>query len=210
MSKYSYYNVDTGFFPLATKLCFTKKAFNDVLKDYSITPKDDPNPFEMGVAETHAFSNMKESVVVVGINLDAIGDNPASLAGVVAHECSHVIERLLEHIGEEIDEFGEETRAYLMQSLVEQIYTASIVELKQIAKRKEARAKTRAKGEGKRGAVPEVDKPGDDGGAGPSGDTERTGEAGGVEGPQGGAVPETKLHDRGAGAQGGSGDNPVE
>lgn len=210
MSKYSYYNVDTGFFPLATKLCFNKKSFDDILKDYAITPKEDPQSFEMGAAETHSFSNMKESVIIVGINLDTIDDNPASLAGIVAHECSHVIERLLEHIGEEVDEFGEETRAYLLQSLVEQIYTACILEMKANAKRKEARAKARKKGKGEGGPVPEVDKPGDDGGAGPPGDHQRQGETGGNQGREGDPVAEAEPHDVGAGAPGNLGDGPVE
>lgn len=210
MSKYSYYNVDTGFFPLATKLCFNKKSFDDILKDYAITPKEDPQSFEMGAAETHSFSNMKESVIIVGINLDTIDDNPASLAGIVAHECSHVIERLLEHIGEQVDEFGEETRAYLLQSLVEQIFTACILEMKVNAKRKEARAKASQKNKGKGRAVPQVDKPGDDGGAGSSGDHQRPGEAGGDQGREGDAVAKAEPHDVGVGPKGNLGHGAVE
>ncbi len=210
MKRYSYYTIDTGFFPLATKLCFTKGSFEAVLRDYNIVPKDDPHPFEMGVAETHSFSNMKEAVVIVGVNLDAVGDSPAALAGVVAHECSHVIERLLEHIGEQVEDFGEETRAYLMQSLVEQIFTVCALELKKNAKRKEARTKTGAKGQGDGGTVPEVDEPGDDGGAGSSGDTQGAAAPGGDQGPQGQAVAATKPDDLGARAPGDRGRGDME
>jgi hypothetical protein len=195
VKRYSYYTVDTGFFPLATKLCFNKRSFEDVLRDYNILPKDDPNPFEMGVAETHSFSNLKESVVIVGVNLDAIGDSAASLAGVIAHECSHVIERLLEHVGEQVEDFGEETRAYLMQSLVEQIFTACALELKKNAKRKAARTKIGAKGQGDGGPVPEVDKPGNDGGAGPAGVLPGSGDPGGAEVLVGGVISTSDLSD---------------
>jgi hypothetical protein len=210
VKRYSYYTVDTGFFPLATKLCFNRRAFEDVLRDYNIVPKDDPMPFEMGVAETHSFSNLKEAVVVVGVNLDAVGDSAAGLAGVIAHECSHVIERLLEHVGEEVEDFGEETRAYLMQSLVEQIFTACALELKKNAKRKEARTKTGAKGQGDGGPVSEVDKPGDDGGARSSGDTPGAAAPGGDQRPQGQAVAATKPHDLGARAPGDRGRGDME
>jgi hypothetical protein len=162
--RYQYYSVDVGFFPLPVAMCFNAKVFKQILKDYNVKVTEDPQAFELGMAETHSFSTAKESVVIVGFDLKAIGDNPARLAGTIAHEASHVITRLLEHIGEDVDDFGEETRAYLMQHLVEQMFAGCIMEIAKDGKREERRAKARQKDKGEGRPVPQVDKPGDDGG----------------------------------------------
>ena len=165
MSKrYQYYSVDVGFFPLPVAMCFNAKVFKQILKDYNVKVIEDPQAFELGMAETHSFSTAKESVVIVGFDLKAIGDNPARLAGTIAHEASHVITRLLEHIGEDVDDFGEETRAYLMQHLVEQMFAGCLLEIAKDGKREERRAKARQKDKGEGRPVSQVDKPGDDGG----------------------------------------------
>lgn len=196
MKKYNYFDVDCGFFPVPVKLCFTRKAFYEVMKDHGITTADDPKPLDYGVAETHSFSNTKESVVVVVFNLETLThDEPQYLAGIVAHEMSHVIERILEHIGEQKDEFGEETRAYLLQHMVEQVYLACSLQREKDAKRKEARAKTGKKGEGKGGPVSEVGEPRNDGGAGPSGDISAQDSPSRAEGPKGETKPKTSAHD---------------
>ena len=108
-----YYHVDVGFYPVPVKMCFTPKAFYKVLEDHGITAKPDMAPLELGIAETHSFSSVKEAVIVVVFSLAECIDNAALLASVVAHESTHVISRILDHIGEDVDDFGEETRAYL-------------------------------------------------------------------------------------------------
>ena len=196
MKNYPYFDVNCGFFPVPVKLCFTRKAFYQVLKDHGIATSEDPKPLEYGVAETHSFSNTKESVVVVIFNLDTLThDEPQYLAGIVAHEMSHVIERILEHIGEQKDEFGEETRAYLLQYMVEQVYLACSLQRAKDAKRKEARANAGKKGEGKGGPVSEVGEPRNDGGAGPSGDISAQDSPSGVERPKRRSKPQTSVHD---------------
>lgn len=196
MKKYNYFDVDCGFFPVPVKLCFTRKAFYEVLKDHGIPIVEDPKPLDYGVAETHSFSNTKESVVVVIFNLDTLThEEPQYLAGIVAHEMSHVIERILEHIGEQKEEFGEETRAYLLQHMVEQVYLACSLQREKDAKRKEARAKTGKKGEGKGGIVSEVGEPRNHGGAGPSGDISAEDIPSGAERPEGEVKRKTDTHD---------------
>jgi hypothetical protein len=180
-----YYDVSAGFFPVPIKLCFNNKAFFDVLRDYQITPPEDPKPLDMGIGETHCFNNQKEMVIIVVLNLDAMNNHTPTLVGVIAHECSHVIERILEGVGEEVEDFGEETRAYLLEHLVEQVFTASVLELTKNAKRKEARAKARAKNQGARGAMPQVEQPGANGGPGPFGNPPGTNDSGGSQGQQG-------------------------
>lgn len=193
----TYFHVDVGFYPVPVKMCFTPKAFYKILKDHSITAQPDMAPLELGIAETHSFSTTKEAIIIVVFNLVECIDNAALLASVVAHESTHVISRILDHIGEDVEDFGEETRAYLTEWLVRQMFTACLVEVGKIAKRKEARAKTGKKGQGEGGPVPEVGKPVDDGGAGQVGVPQQQSDSGGVERPKGKTKRKTGVDDKG-------------
>ena len=181
----AYFHVDVGFFPVPVKMCFTSQAFYKVLKDHGITAQPDMVPLELGIAETHSFSTNKEAIVIVVFSLIECVDNAALLASVVAHEATHVVARVLEHIGEEVEDFGEESRAYLTEWLVRQMFTACLVEVAKIAKRKENRTKTGKKDQGEGGPVPEVGKPVNDGGAGQVSVLQGQGDPSGVEGPKG-------------------------
>ena len=180
----AYFHVDVGFYPVPVKMCFTSKAFYKVLKDHGIAAQPDMAPLELGIAETHSFSTPKEAIVIVVFNLIECVDNAALLASVVAHEATHVVARVLEHIGEEVEDFGEESRAYLTEWLVRQMFMACLVEVGKIAKRKENRTKTGKKDKGEGGPVPEVGKPVDDGGAGQASVLQGQGDSSGVEGPK--------------------------
>lgn len=194
MSKY--FSIDCGFFPTNIKVCFDKKAFHKILKDHDIKLPEDPRPLSIGVAETHNFNNVfnGDSLIIVIYDLAAMDDFACAVAGTVAHEANHVIERILEHIGEDHDDFGEESRSYLLQYLVEQMFEACAQEIKN-AKRKEDRAKAGKKGEGAGGTVLEVDKPGDNGSAGQVGDLQGADLSGGAQGPKGGTVSKAKVRD---------------
>ena len=199
----NYFHVDVGFYPVPVKMCFTPKAFYKVLDDHGITAKPEMAPLELGIAETHSFATTKEALIIVVFNLVECVDNAALLASVVAHESTHVISRILDHIGEDVDDFGEETRAYLTEWLVRQMFTACLAEVGKIAKRKENRAKVGKKGQGEGGPVLEVGKPVDDGGAGQVGDTQQPSYSSGVEGPKGTLKRQTGVDDQGvAGARG--------
>lgn len=204
--KYPYFHVDVGFFPTNVKLCFSDKAFYQMLKDHSIVLEQDPKPLTLGTAETHYFDNTKEAVIAIVFNLVECGDDPVYLAGIVAHECNHVVERIMEHVGEKREEMGEETRSYLMQHLMQQVFKACSLEVAKNAKRKEGRTATRAKGKGAGGTLPEVGGAGDDGGSRQIGLFEGAGTPCGVEGPQGGFITTTATDDQGAV---GAGDNGV-
>lgn len=189
----AYFHVDVGFFPVPVKMCFTSQAFYKVLKDHGITAQPDMAPLELGIAETHSFSTPKEAIVIVVFNLLECVDNAALLASVVAHEATHVVARVLEHIGEDVEDFGEESRAYLTEWLVRQMFTACLVEVAKIAKRKENRTKVGKKSEGKGWPMPEVGKPVDDGGAGPASVLQEQGDSSGVERPKGKTKRETRI-----------------
>ena len=190
----TYFHVDVGFFPVPVKMCFTSKAFYKALKDHGITAQPEMTPLELGIAETHSFSTVKEAMVIVVFNLEECIDNAALLASVVAHEATHVVARVLEHIGEDVEDFGEESRAYLTEWLVRQMFTACLVEVGKIAKRKENRAKAGKKGQGEGGPVSEVGKPVDDGGAGQTGVLQGQDNPSGVEGPKGRTKRKTGVH----------------
>lgn len=163
----SIYNVDAGFFPTPVEVCFSGKEFFKILKKYGVPDYLHPEimPLNVGIAETYSFSKGGESFVVAIFSIEAISYDVSSMAGIVAHEAIHVAERILEHVGEEED-VGEETRAYLIQHLVEQIYQACVMEIHRHAKRKSNRKATDQVGETKEGAVPEVGQPQHDGGTG--------------------------------------------
>jgi hypothetical protein len=197
-----YYHVDVGFFPVPVKMCFTPKAFYKALKDHGITAQPDMAPLELGIAETHSFSTTKEAMVIVVFNLVECVDNAALLASVVAHEATHVVARVLDHISEDVEDFGEESRAYLTEWLVRQMFTACLVEVAKIAKRKENRTKTGKKGQGEGGPVPEVGEPVNDGGAGQTGDSQQQGDTGGVERPKRKTKRKTGANDQGVASEG--------
>lgn len=198
----TYFHVDVGFFPVPVKMCFTPKAFYKVLKDHGITAQPDMAPLELGIAETHSFSTTKEAIVIVVFNLVECVDNAALLASVIAHESTHVVARILEHIGEDVEDFGEESRAYLTEWLVRQMFTACLVEVGKIAKRKENRTKAGKKGQGEGGPVPEVGKPVDDGGAGPASVPQQQSDTGGVERPKGKTKRKAGVDDQGVASEG--------
>ena len=177
-------------------LCFNKKDFHKILEEHEIKLPDDPRPLQLGVAETHSFNNAFNgaSLVIVVFDLAACDSIASAIAGTVAHEANHVIERILEHVGEDHDDFGEESRSYLLQYLVEQMFEACMMEAKN-AKRKEDRAKASKESKGGGGTVPEVGKPGDDGGAGQIGIFAPAGSSSGAKRSEGRALTQTKLSD---------------
>jgi len=200
----AYFHVDVGFFPVPVKMCFTSQAFYKVLKDHGITAQPDMAPLELGIAETHSFSTAKEAIVIVVFNLIECVDNAALLASVVAHEATHVVARVLEHIGEDVEDFGEESRAYLTEWLVRQMFTACLVEVAKIAKRKENRTKVSKKSEGEGWPMPEVGKPVDDGGAGQASVPQQPSDSSGVERPKRKTKRKTGVDDQGVASAGGA------
>lgn len=196
--KPQYFHVDVGFFPTNVKLCFTTRAFYKILVDHNIPMLEDPKPLSMGSAETHCFDHTKETVVVMVFSLAECGDDPVYLAGIVAHECNHAVERIMEHIGEKKEEMGEETRSYLLQHIMQQVFKACSLEIAKNARRKESRTTAREKGKRTRGSVPKVGGAGDDGGSGQASLFEGASTPSGVERPQGRTVTTTKADDQGA------------
>jgi hypothetical protein len=200
----AYFHVDVGFFPVPVKMCFTSQAFYKVLKDHGITAQPDMAPLELGIAETHSFSTPKEAIVIVVFNLIECVDNAALLASVVAHEATHVVARVLEHIGEDVEDFGEESRAYLTEWLVRQMFTACLVEVAKIAKRKENRTKVSKKSEGEGWPMPEVGEPVNDGGAGQASDPQQPSDPSGIERPKGKTKRKARVDDQGVASAGGA------
>jgi len=186
--KYNYYAIDAGFFNVQIKLCFDNKEFQKVLTDHNFNFKIDA--LDIGVAETHYVSDGRDGIIVIVFDLEACGTEPALLANIVAHEATHCVCRIFEHIGEEPDEIGEESRAYLTGHIVEQL-TLGIVMEKEKNARKRNRTALSKKGQGSGGPKLQVDSNGD-GGAGQNSVPAQKGVPSGAQDPVGGVVGTTK------------------
>ena len=159
--EWGYYNVDCGHFPAQIKLCFSNENFQKILLDHGILYK--ASALDEGIAETHYLTDGKEGIIVLAFNLDeCVEEDPAYLAGVIAHEATHCVCRVFEHIGEPVEEIGEESRAYLTEHIVKQITTGIRMEMDKNA-RKASRSVPKQKSEGSQGAKSKVDKHGDGG-----------------------------------------------
>lgn len=133
MAKTKYYHLDTGFFPQIIKLCFSDVALQQVFQDNLIGIN--LHAFDKGEAETITINSDGGSLIVMVFDLAnyAEEEDDAQWIGVISHEVSHAVEKLGHFIGEE-DLCGE-TRAYLTQYIVEQVYKASLLERKDSARK---------------------------------------------------------------------------
>jgi hypothetical protein len=153
---WGYYHVDCGHFPSQIKLCFSNEMFQQVLRDHGITEK--ATALDEGIAETHYLTDGKHAVIIMAFDLaECVEEDPAFLAGVIAHEATHCVCRIFEHIGEAPDEIGEESRAYLTEHIVKQITTGINMEIQKNV-RKADRAASKQKSEGAGRAKPKVDQ----------------------------------------------------
>jgi hypothetical protein len=168
--KWPYYHVDCGHFPVLIKLCFSNADFQRILEDHDIKLK--ATALDEGVAETHYLSDGKEGIVVMVFDLDECEDDePANLVGIVAHEATHCVCRVFEHIGEEVEDIGEESRAYLTEHVVKQIWKG--IEMEKDRRAREAdRAVSKQKGKRTKRSDVQVDKH-SDGGARQNSDTQQ-------------------------------------
>jgi hypothetical protein len=171
MKKWPYYHVDCGHFPVSIKLCFSNDDFQRILADHDIKAK--ATALDEGVAETHYLSDGKVGIVVMVFDLDECEDDEeANLAGIVAHEATHCVCRVFEHIGEEVENIGEESRAYLTEHVVKQIWKG--IEMEKENRAREAdRAVSKQKGKRAKRSDVQVDKH-SDGSAGQDSDTQQS------------------------------------
>jgi hypothetical protein len=187
--KYNYYRVDAGFFKVQIQLCFSDKEFQKILKDHAIDIK--ANALDVGIGETHYISDGREGIIVLALDLDECDLNPAYLAGVIAHEATHCVNRIFDHIGEEPEDIGEETRAYLTEHIVAQLTQAVILEKEKNA-RKTNRAISKQKSEGSGGSELQVDL-NSDGSAGQDSDPKPKGKIRRAKDTDGSVVTEAKT-----------------
>lgn len=104
-----------------------KKGQRKLEKAYGVKldhpPAFDPDNTAVGNMQELVHEAKGHSCFVVAIDLAAIiSAGPmmhAQLAGVAGHEASHVVDEIFEHVGEHHP--GTETRAYLLQWVVESI-----------------------------------------------------------------------------------------
>jgi hypothetical protein len=135
------------------KVCFSNTVFQQILKDHKVTMKAEA--LDIGVAETHLIGDGQDALVILVFNLEALTDGIDEVVGAIAHEVSHAIDHLAEYIGED-DGIKGETRAYLSESLVRQLFKITMAEKNNNA-RKADRKISRKKGNTKQGANVQVD-----------------------------------------------------
>jgi len=187
--KFEYYHVDCGHFPAQIKLCFSDETFQKILRDHGITMK--ASALDEGVAETHYLTDGKTGVIVIAFDLEECLDGDESyLAGVIAHEATHCVCRVFEHIGEPPEEIGEESRAYLTEHIVRQLTAGVRMEMEKRA-RKTSGKLPEQKGKGDGRDEPKVDKHGD-GGAGQGGAPKKSDSPDRAKNKGGKAVGKTK------------------
>jgi len=176
MKKYDYYKLDVGFYPDVMKVCFSNTVVQQILKDHKVTMKAEA--LDIGVAETHLIGDGQDALVILVFNLEALTDGIDEVVGAIAHEVSHAIDHLAEYIGED-DGIKGETRAYLSESLVRQLFKITMAEKNNNA-RKADRKISRKKNSTKQGTNVQVDIH-SDGGAGSNSVSEQSGPLGGAK-----------------------------
>ena len=153
--KYDYYKLDVGFYPDVMKLCFDDKVFQQILIDHKITLK--ASALDTGCAETHLIGDGKDAIIILVFDMSLVDEDDLSdLVNTIAHEVSHAVDELAEHIGED-DNFVHETRAYLTGHLAGQIFKICMHEKEKHA-RKTSRKISKQKSEGSRGPELQVDQ----------------------------------------------------
>jgi hypothetical protein len=135
MKKPKYYSVDTGFFPQIVYLCFSDEALQQIFDENKLSVNI--RAFECGEAETHTIHTHVGDLIIMVFDLSnyEFEEDDTVWTGVISHEVSHAVEKLGHFIGE--DNIAGETRAYLTQSFVEQVYKASLIERKESARKRD-------------------------------------------------------------------------
>lgn len=187
--KWPYYHVDCGHFPVQIKLCFSNLDFQRILEDHDIKAK--ATALDEGVAETHYLTDGKVGIVVLVFDLEECDEEPALLAGVVAHEATHCVCRVFEHIGEEPENIGEESRAYLTEHIVKQIWKAIEIQKDKNARERD-RVVSKQKSKGKKRADVQVDQH-SDGSAGQNNNPKQQDPSSGAENSYGGVIGAPKV-----------------
>lgn len=153
--KFSYYHLDTGFYPSVMKLCFSNDQFHEVLEDHGIHVNI--LALDYGVAETHKISLPdKSGLIILVFDISEIGEDSSNIAGIVSHEVSHAVDKLAEYIGEDNNLYDGETRAYLTEHLVRQVVRGYEMELEKNV-RKTSGSKTGKRSKKSEGGVIQMD-----------------------------------------------------
>ena len=198
MAKPKYFQIDTGFFPQIVKLAFSDEGLQEIFADNQISIGI--RAFEHGEAETHTIHTHLGDMIIIVIDPDNYEEDETEtkLIGVIAHECSHALERLGIFLGE--DNIAGETRTYLLQSIVEQVYSASLIEREERA-RKRSRKVPKRKDSSERGNEPEMDL-NDHGSSGSDNTPKRKLEVRRVKNAKGDDIPEAEDSIQSAGGAG--------
>lgn len=127
--KRQYYLASTGFFDHPVKICFSEAGFQEAVRDAKITTKH--TALDTGVAESHIITQegTQNTLLAIVFDLDEMQKyDPLEKIGVIVHECVHTVTHVFQHIGEDENKVGDETRAYFTESLFKQVFAAFATE----------------------------------------------------------------------------------
>jgi hypothetical protein len=129
MKKHSYYVATTGFFNAKIRICFSDEQFQQALKDCKITTRH--NALDLGIAESHYIQQegTQNCMLAIAFDFDEMAkDDALERMGTIYHEVSHTVTHIFQHIGEEVEKIGDETRSYLGEHLFKQVFAAYATE----------------------------------------------------------------------------------
>lgn len=124
MSK-KFYNISTDVYPTSVWVAFTPQALTLLGKKHKLPVTDKDFTHDYGGRTTVLLAEKSRSCGII-VTFDKAGltkeFDVISRIGLIAHEASHVVDELFDHIGEARP--GAEQRAYLTQYFVEEIAAA--------------------------------------------------------------------------------------
>lgn len=115
------YCLNTGHFPLEAVYVPNRKAWTRFLRERKVSLKLNPYPETAGCVTFFEHRTLKTKAAITFC--DELKDYPADeIAGLVVHECMHVVQCMNEEMEEQKP--GHEFEAYLIQSLVQEVLIA--------------------------------------------------------------------------------------
>ena len=117
--KKTFYKLELGPYPIEAYYAPTKKSWHRLLRKLNL--EDEPYSKGVGMMTTyHPHGEQTNPICIITVNCEGM-DNCVRV-GIIAHECVHVFQELIERIGENVP--SPEFEAYTIQSMVTNVVWA--------------------------------------------------------------------------------------
>lgn len=108
--------LDNAWFPVDLVMCLNEKAWNKLMKQMGLKPKEYPYPSNDGSITSFEIPNGYDTYVMV-ISERAEKLHPIQVIGIITHEVVHMVQGLMRTIGEK--EPSTEFQAYATGSITQ-------------------------------------------------------------------------------------------